>query len=241
MSKTVKTLLKSARDKINQKDYPEALEYANQVVDLDPDNYNARIFLGVCYTKLNQFGKAEKEYEEAVKRDKENLMGWQGLAQLYEISKDIDKLMITYHKLMEMYLESQEAAKFWEVTQKLMSLYEEKSMKKKHIAFLQLLTPPNPYHQFLAQSSDLSPPVPSPLELYQKMIALQESYEHEYTKSEINARRYRLGSGGLVKVTADVEREVAMESEVSFCVFGLQYSRSVTPFLLAGLLLLCAM
>lgn len=52
MSAIVKTKLKAARDALTKKDYEKAQIAASDVLDYDPDNYNAYV-RSVCHPALN--------------------------------------------------------------------------------------------------------------------------------------------------------------------------------------------
>lgn len=60
MSAIVKTKLKGARDAIAKKDYEKARDAAQQVLEYDPDNYFANVFLGVAYRNLKDYEQSEQ-------------------------------------------------------------------------------------------------------------------------------------------------------------------------------------
>ena len=52
-----------------QGNYPEALEHFRTVVDLTPDDANARFYLGLTQTRLGEFGAAIPQLEKALQLD----------------------------------------------------------------------------------------------------------------------------------------------------------------------------
>lgn len=55
----IKNHLKAARDHIGKKDYLTAKKEANQVLDFEPDNYTAHVFLGLSLLELGEFEDSE--------------------------------------------------------------------------------------------------------------------------------------------------------------------------------------
>lgn len=44
----IKSLSKQAREAINQKNYSLALEFADDILELDPENYNGCVGVRIC-------------------------------------------------------------------------------------------------------------------------------------------------------------------------------------------------
>jgi len=59
MSSFAKSKLKAARDAIGKKKYEQAREAAEQVLDHEPDNYTAHVFLGLALLELSQHEKSD--------------------------------------------------------------------------------------------------------------------------------------------------------------------------------------
>uniref|UniRef100_A0A673LBR1 Tetratricopeptide repeat protein 37-like n=1 Tax=Sinocyclocheilus rhinocerous TaxID=307959 RepID=A0A673LBR1_9TELE len=83
-SKEVKAELKSAREAIKNKEFKEALKHCKAVLKLEKNNYNAWVFIGVAATELQQPDQAQTAYRKATELEPEQLLAWQGLANLYE-------------------------------------------------------------------------------------------------------------------------------------------------------------
>ncbi|KIK99109.1 hypothetical protein PAXRUDRAFT_588175 [Paxillus rubicundulus Ve08.2h10] len=60
MSSFAKTKLKAARDALGKKKYEAARDAASQVLDYEPENYNAHVFLGLAFLELGQHDKSEQ-------------------------------------------------------------------------------------------------------------------------------------------------------------------------------------
>uniref|UniRef100_A0A8C1HNC8 SKI3 subunit of superkiller complex n=2 Tax=Cyprinus carpio TaxID=7962 RepID=A0A8C1HNC8_CYPCA len=105
-SKEVKAELKSAREAIKNKEFKEALKHCKAVLKLEKNNYNAWVFIGVAATELQQPDQAQTAYRKATELEPEQLLAWQGLANLYEKSDQADfkaELPKIYQKLITLY------------------------------------------------------------------------------------------------------------------------------------------
>ncbi|XP_016383456.1 tetratricopeptide repeat protein 37-like isoform X2 [Sinocyclocheilus rhinocerous] len=125
-SKEVKAELKSAREAIKNKGFKEALKHCKAVLKLEKNNYNAWVFIGVAATELQQLDQAQTAYRKATELEPEQLLAWQGLANLYEKSDRADfkaELPKIYQKLITLY-ETSDKAKCFEVSKKLVEVYQ---------------------------------------------------------------------------------------------------------------------
>ncbi|RXN21205.1 tetratricopeptide repeat 37 [Labeo rohita] len=125
-SKEVKAELKSAREAIKNKEFKEALKHCKAVLKLEKNNYNAWVFIGVAATELQQPDQAQTAYRKATELEPEQLLAWQGLANLYEKSDQADfkaELPKIYQKLITLY-ETSDKAKCFEVSKKLVEIYQ---------------------------------------------------------------------------------------------------------------------
>lgn len=60
-----RTKLKAARDSIAKKDFVAARDSAEKVLEFEPDNYNATVFLGLALLELKDFDKSERIREQS--------------------------------------------------------------------------------------------------------------------------------------------------------------------------------
>ncbi|KAL0571344.1 Superkiller protein 3 [Marasmius crinis-equi] len=99
----VKTKLKSALDYIGKKDYNNAKKAVLQVLDYEPDNYNANVFLGLASLELGDYDEGEQAYKKAIDSKPEQLTAWQGLSKFYEKREEWDKYADTLERLMKIH------------------------------------------------------------------------------------------------------------------------------------------
>ncbi|NWU50846.1 TTC37 protein, partial [Dromas ardeola] len=126
-NKEVKAALKSARDAIRNKEYKEALKHCKAVLKQDKNNYNAWVFIGLAAAELEQPDQAKGAYKKAIELEPNQLLAWQGLANLYEKPNQTDvrgDLAGVYQKLLQLY-ESGDKQKWYDVCNKLVELYHQ--------------------------------------------------------------------------------------------------------------------
>ncbi|NWI85017.1 TTC37 protein, partial [Pitta sordida] len=124
-NKEVKAALKSARDAIRNKEYKEALKHCKAVLKQERNNYNAWVFIGLAATELGQPDQAKGAYKKAIELEPNQLLAWQGLANLYEKPNQTEvkgDLANVYQKLLELY-RSSDKQKWCDVCNKLVELY----------------------------------------------------------------------------------------------------------------------
>ncbi|CAG00393.1 unnamed protein product [Tetraodon nigroviridis] len=125
-SKEIKTELKSAREAIKNKEFKEALKHCKAVLKLEKNNYNAWVFIGLAASELEQPDQAQTAYKKAVELEPEQLLAWQGLANLYEKTDQWDfkdELPSVYQKLVDLYASS-DKNKCYELIKKLSAIYQ---------------------------------------------------------------------------------------------------------------------
>ncbi|KAM4638019.1 superkiller complex protein 3 isoform 1-T2 [Amazona ochrocephala] len=126
-NKEVKAALKSAREAIRNKEYQEALKHCKAVLKQEKNNYNAWVFIGVAAAGLEQPDQAKGAYKKAIELEPNQLLAWQGLANLYEKSSQTDvkeDLADVYQKLLELYA-SGDKQKWCDICTKLVELYHQ--------------------------------------------------------------------------------------------------------------------
>ncbi|XP_071437834.1 superkiller complex protein 3 [Pithys albifrons albifrons] len=126
-NKDVKAALKSARDAIRNKEYKEALRHCKAVLKQEKNNYNAWVFIGLAAAELDQPDQAKGAYKKAIELEPNQLLAWQGLANLYEKPNQTDArgdLAKVYQKLLELY-KGGDKQKWCDVCNKLVELYHQ--------------------------------------------------------------------------------------------------------------------
>ncbi|THC96519.1 hypothetical protein EYZ11_004018 [Aspergillus tanneri] len=79
-----KAALKAVRVALDSKDFELAAEQAKALVQQEPQNYHANVFLGLALDKCNNSNDAEKAYHAATRIKQRDKTAWQGLVNLYE-------------------------------------------------------------------------------------------------------------------------------------------------------------
>ncbi|CAN9513348.1 unnamed protein product [Ophioblennius macclurei] len=136
-NKEVKAALKSARESIKNKEFKEALKHCKSVLKVEKNNYNAWVFIGLAASELDQPDQAQTAYKKAVELEPEQLLAWQGLANLYEKTDQWDfkvELPNIYQRLVELYASS-DKNKCYEVIKKLSDIYQS---DKEHLKLLKV-------------------------------------------------------------------------------------------------------
>lgn len=78
----VNVYTRMAEQKMRQQDYPKAKKYLDKVLELSPENFEAKQQLATCYIKLRQPKKAEAIYFEEVSQGRELETCYYELSQL---------------------------------------------------------------------------------------------------------------------------------------------------------------
>ena len=81
---SLKTALKAAKAAIDKKDWEEARTQATAVIEKDPKNYFAYLFLGRANHGISRFDEAAKAYHDATNIKPEDPQAWLGLRSMYE-------------------------------------------------------------------------------------------------------------------------------------------------------------
>lgn len=102
---STKAALKAAKAAIDSKSWEEAVEQANTVLEKDPSNYFAKLFLGRANDGLSKYDDAAKAYNDATKIKPEDPQAWLGLRGMYEGlgGRNVDENIEVGLKLAEIY------------------------------------------------------------------------------------------------------------------------------------------
>lgn len=86
----IKSALKQARESIQQKDFAKALEICqNEILKVESDNFMGLVFAGKCAYEMAKYADAKIFFHKATQCEPTNLLGWQGLAQIYEKTSEL--------------------------------------------------------------------------------------------------------------------------------------------------------
>ncbi|KAL4253450.1 hypothetical protein ABKN59_002079 [Abortiporus biennis] len=227
MSVFVKGKLKAARDALGKKDYASAKDAAEGVLEYEPDNYNANVFLGLALFELGEFDKSEQVYRKAIDANPEQLQAWQGLRKLYERAESWTKFAETLQHVAQLFLKANDATKCAEALQKYIDLRKERGSRVEIAEALMLLLPDSPFYPLLSTlpPPDATNPTASPiffiqssiqnsLPVIEEIVDIFEKDESETMKKEIDKRRQRLGAAGPEQIRRDVSKEIMGSSKL---------------------------
>ncbi|KAF7714850.1 Uncharacterized protein PECH_000021 [Penicillium ucsense] len=204
-----KAALKAVRTALDAKDYVGAAEKARAIVQGDPQNYHANVFLGLANDRLNNFEASEAAYLAATRIKDSDRTAWQGLINLYE--KQGGSKLDAYHnavlKLGIIFADSNEKERCQDVVDKYIKLARKQNDKAQYRKALELQLPNSPLYSFLEGR------LAHPSLTYLRMIEITESLEKEYINREIGERRTRLGATK-ENVTLEVKRDAFRKSQL---------------------------
>lgn len=124
---------------LQKNDYEKALNALLTYEKSQPDDYTARIKIGLIYFELKQYDKGEKTLQAILKEQPDADNVHFHLARIYEEKKETDKAFKEYKKV------SKEAGIFFvEASLRVGTIYREKSQIKEGIQFSKKLLDQNP-------------------------------------------------------------------------------------------------
>ncbi|RXW12392.1 hypothetical protein EST38_g13464 [Candolleomyces aberdarensis] len=82
---STKALLKTSREKLNKKDFSGAKDAAERVLDFEPSNYTAHVFLALSLLELEDYDRSEQVYKAAIELDPGQLLARQIASALMEV------------------------------------------------------------------------------------------------------------------------------------------------------------
>ncbi|KAJ3567050.1 hypothetical protein NP233_g6613 [Leucocoprinus birnbaumii] len=222
-----KAKLKLARESIGKKEFAVARDAASQVLDYEPDNYNAHVFLALALFKLGQPDESENTYRKAIQLLPENVLAWQGLSQFYEQIGKREALVDTLHQLAELHSKTGDPTKTAEILKRVIDVTRDLDDRIKLVDALSDLLPESPFYHVI---SKLPPPdatnptatttayvqsaVYNELPILEEIVDLLEKQEKSHMDREFERRRTRLGAGSPEQVRKDIGREICSTSRL---------------------------
>ncbi|KAF2018339.1 hypothetical protein BU24DRAFT_168755 [Aaosphaeria arxii CBS 175.79] len=206
---STKAALKAAKTAIDSKKWDEAREQANNVLEKDPQNYFAKLFLGRAYDGLGKFDESAKAYSDATEIKPEEAQAWLGLRGLYEKQGParVDENTRVGLKLAEIFMEADDAHKAQIAIDKLVDLARKYGTPPAYARALKAQLPTSPVYSYLEGR------LPSPSHTYMRIAEIYERSETETIKKQIDERKTRLGAT-IEGVTTQVKQEVYGKSEL---------------------------
>ncbi|KAF1835358.1 hypothetical protein BDW02DRAFT_568095 [Decorospora gaudefroyi] len=198
-----KTALKAAKAAISARNWEEAKEQSIAVIEKDPKNYFAHLFLGRANDGLSQYDEAAKAYHDATKIKPEDAQAWLGLRTMYEglknakVGENIDVGL----ELAQIYMNLDDAHKSQSAIDKLVDHARAHGTKPQYARALATQLPASPIYGYLEGR------LPDPSKTYTRIAEIHETTEAQTIKRLIDERRSRIGAT-LEGTTAAVKNEI---------------------------------
>jgi tetratricopeptide (TPR) repeat protein len=204
---STKAALKAAKAAIDAKKWDEVCDHAAAVLEKDPQNYFAKLFLGLAYDGLGKFDDSVNAYQDAVKlkpNDAQALLGLRGLYEKQGPAK-VDENTEVGLKLGELYAEADDAHRSQAAIDKLVDFARKHGKPAQYARALETQLPTSPVYYYLEGR------LPNPSAIYLRIAEIHETAEAQTIKQQIAERRSRLGAT-LEGVTLQVKQEVYSQS-----------------------------
>ncbi|TCD60261.1 Superkiller protein 3 [Steccherinum ochraceum] len=227
MSAFVKTKLKNAREAIGKKNYEVARDAARGVLEYEPENYHAYVFIGLACLELGEIENSEQAYRKAIELNSEQVLAWQGITKLYERTEKWGPYGDALQHVTKLFLKAHDAVKCAEALQRFVEIRRSHGTSSQLCDALHLWLPTSEYYPLL---STLPPPdatnpnatttftaqsaMQNSLPVLEEIVAVLETDEQATLKSEFDKRRTRLGAAGPEQIRKDVGREVWSSSKL---------------------------
>ncbi|KAI5301754.1 Superkiller protein 3, partial [Ascosphaera pollenicola] len=207
MSST-KAALKSVRNSLESDPGKAAVE-AREILQREPENYNALVFLGFALDKLGQYPSAEQSYRKAISIKPKDFAAYQGLISSYHNQGDVklDDYDAVVRTLCDLFVEVGDADKCRNVVDKYVMFARKQGSRSQYKKALLLELPVSPYYPLIEGF------LPSPSHTYTRVIEIAETEEKEFINREIGERRTRIGAT-IEKVVTEVKREAFQKSRL---------------------------
>ncbi|KAF1843602.1 uncharacterized protein K460DRAFT_418639 [Cucurbitaria berberidis CBS 394.84] len=200
---STKTALKAAKSAIDAKKWDEAKEHAKTVVEKDPNNYFAQLFLGRANDGLSRFDDAARAYNDAAKIKPDDAQAWLGLRSMYEglgPSKVEENIEVGL-RLAEIYMNLDDIYRSQCAIDKLVDHARSHGTKPQYAHALATQLPSSSIYSYLEGR------LPDPSKTYTRIADIHETQEAQKIKKLIDERKTRLGAT-LESTTNSVKSEI---------------------------------
>lgn len=220
---STKTALKAAKSAIDSKNWEGAIEQANTVLEKDPNNYFAKLFLGRANDALSKYDDAAKAYNDATRIKPDDAQAWLGLRGMYEglggrnVEENIEvglRLAEIYANLYVLFFQvlkyeankaSDDAHRSQSAIDKLVDHAHKHGTKTQYARALATQLPSSPVYSYLEGR------LPQPSAVLTRIAEIHETQETATIKKLIDERRLRLGAT-LEGTTNTVKNEIYGQS-----------------------------
>ncbi|RYO95268.1 hypothetical protein DL762_000151 [Monosporascus cannonballus] len=208
MSST-KAALKAINDAIRNKKWDDAIDQVKNLIDRDPENYQAHVFHAFALDKKGNYLRAEEAYTTAARLRPNDPQSWQGLTKVYGKlgPKYLDQYQRAALKLAEIFRDADDMYKCQDVIDKFIDFARSQGDRSQYVKALEIILPDSPIYPALEGR------VPHPAKTYETMAQILEVDEKKRINTLIGERRTRLGAK-LSQVTQEVNREVLSQSRL---------------------------
>ncbi|KAL8776330.1 MAG: hypothetical protein Q9213_008314 [Squamulea squamosa] len=205
----VKSALRAAKAALDAHQYELAIENANRVLQEDPRNYHANVFLGLAFEKQHRNDDSERAYRAATVLKEGDPLAWQGLIALYEQqgARKLDEYHDAASHLASVFIAVDDKTKCQTVVDEYTDFARKCGSRAQYRHSLEMLLPGGQLYDYLEGR------ILHPAYTYTKISEIVEQDETEKINYEIGQRRTRLGAK-IDQVTADVKREVLQASDL---------------------------
>lgn len=206
---STKSALKAAKTAIEAKKWDEARDQATTVLDKDPQNYFAKLFLGRAYDGLAKFDDSATAYTDATNTKPNEAQAWLGLRGLYEKQgpAKVDENTKVGLKLAQIFTDAEDAHRAQSAINKSVDFARKHGKPAQYARALQLQLPSSPVYSFLEGR------LPNPSLTYLRLAEIYETDEKQTISRDVAERRTRIGAT-LDGVTRQVKQEVYGNSEL---------------------------
>ncbi|KAG7417333.1 Superkiller protein 3 [Fusarium oxysporum f. sp. rapae] len=204
-----KAALKAINDAIRQQKFDDAVSKAKELLEKDPKNYQAHIFLAFALDKKDRIDLAQETYRSATWLRPQEAQAWQGLIKLFE--KQSNKKLADYHQavvnLAQIYRDTDDMYKCQDVVDKFIDFARVQGDETQYAEALSIQLPESPLYPILEGR------FPHPAKTYETIAHILEKAEKHRINTLIGERRTKLGAK-LTEVTLDAKREVYSQSKL---------------------------
>ena len=199
---SLKSALRAAKTALEARRYPAAVEEAQKALNLDNNNYHARVFLGLALERQDQYDAAESAYAIAAAQKETEALAWQGLVSLYEKQhgEKLDQWHDAALSLAKIYMNEDDRHRCQSTIDQYTLDAKKYGSRSQYKRSLAALLPDSPVYDYLEGR------IPQPAITFIKLAEIIEAEERERINAEIGQRRTRLGAR-IDQVTAEVRRE----------------------------------
>ncbi|KAJ3317460.1 Tetratricopeptide repeat protein 37 [Boothiomyces sp. JEL0866] len=203
----IKQQLKIAREAIAQKNFEYAQGLCETILENDPSNYNAAVFLGLACKELSLVNESRKAYETAIKISPLQTLAYQGLLKLFESEKDQQGIYQLSGVLGKIYLSNGDAQKYLECLNRQLDIAKSLELVNETLTILQEFLPGSESYDKI---KDLD--IPNPLLALSECAEICEKKYYDTIEKEIKVRRMRLGADPLPVIQFKVESEYILDA-----------------------------